>query len=81
MKTKIFGIPIDLADFCLINGAIQLCESLYYVVVNIIDFSKKSEVSFHNIYPIVLFVLLALSGASLVYGGKKVSWIVETADE
>lgn len=74
MKTKICGVPFDLVFFCLINGGIQLCESLYYAVVAGIDLFKiDSQIKFLDTLPLVLFLLLALSGASLMYGGKNVS--------
>lgn len=82
MKTKICGVPFDLVFFCLINGGIQLCESLYYAVVAGMDLLKNdNQIKFIDILPLVLFLMLALSGVSLMYGGKNVSWIVERVEQ
>ena len=73
MKIKIFGVPFDLVSFCLINGAIQLCESVYIIVIYFMNAVKSDHITSNDTCYILLFVFLTLSGASLMYGGKKVS--------
>ncbi|CAO1318053.1 unnamed protein product [Diamesa hyperborea] len=70
MITNICGVSFDLVLFCLINGSIQLCESAYYAEVSIMELFKSDHGLSDNIRPI-LFVLMTLSGASLIYGAKK----------
>ena len=73
MHIKIFGFSLDLVNFCLVNGFIQICDSIYHGVDTFMDFAKNNYTETSYTLRIVFFVLLSLSGACLMYGGKKVS--------
>lgn len=76
MKSEICRLPIDLFIFCLINGGYQFGESCYYIFIVFNQFAS-SGYAIAFLIPICLLVMLALSGASLVYGGRKVSLLLK----